>query len=424
MPRASRAAILYALLFFGSTCREVMAEPAGDWPAWRGPGSAGSVPEGEYPSDWSTARNLAWKVELPGVGCSTPIVQGGRILLTSPVEGQDALLAFDLSGKEQWRTVVGRERPGKHRNASGSNPSPVTDGKRVFAYYKSGNLAGLELDGKLLWKTNLQDRFGDDTLWWDIGTSPVLTEKGLVVAVQQAGDSYLAAFDPAGGDLLWKVTRRYECALEGDQSYTTPIRIRHQGREALLVWGAEHLTAHDLSDGSLIWSCGGFNPERERNWVTVSSHVVAGDLVVVPYGRGSRLAAVRLGGEGDVTSTRRVWAVEDKGSFVPTPAVHDGRVYVLRDRGEVLCVDSSTGKTLWSGSLPKHRTSYYASPLVAGGKLYAVREDGVVFVVAIREGFELISENDMEERMIASPVPLDGRLLLRGERHLFCVAGP
>jgi len=200
--------------------------------------------------------------------------------------------------------------------------------------------------------------------------------------------------------------------------------VRHEGKEAILVWGAERLTLHSAADGKIIWSCAGFNPEEKRNWVTVASPVISAGVVVVPYGRGERLAGVKLGGKGDVTGTHRLWTVKGNGTFVPTPAASGDEVYILRDKGQVVCLDSKTGKTKWSGRMPKHRAKYYSSPLVAGGNMYAAREDGVVVVARLGEDFKVLSENDMGERMIASPVPVAGRLLLRGDRALYCIAKP
>ncbi len=177
--------------------------------------------------------------------------------------------------------------------------------------------------------------------------------------------------------------------------------------------------------GGLLWSCGGFNPDRKSLWVSVASAVVAKDTVVVPYGRGSHLAGVRLGGEGDVTGTHRLWTRTDVGAFVPTPAAHDGAVYLLGDRGQVSCIDPQTGKTLWADALPEHRKAkYFASPTIADGKLYAAREDGVVFVAEVIGPFKVLSENASGEQVVAAPVTVAGRLLLRGERHLFCVEAP
>ncbi|MEY5016827.1 MAG: hypothetical protein RIS92_3185 [Verrucomicrobiota bacterium] len=394
-----------------------------NWPKWRGPEDLGSTGTGTYPVRWSGTENLRWKVELPGKGCSTPIVWEQRIYVTTAAGDQDAAMAFDWEGRELWRRELGAQVPGKHRNGSGSNPSPTTDGTALFVQFKSGTLAALELDGRVRWKTNLVERYGKDTLYWDYGCSPVLTRKDVVVAMMHRGESWLAAFDKVTGELSWKIPRNYQTPVENDHSYATPLVIQEGGREALLVWGGEHLTAHDAKDGSEIWSVGDFNPEKKPNWVVVGSPVLVGDMAVVPYGRGARLHGVRLGGKGDVTGTHRAWARTDTGTFVPTPAAFGGRVYLGRDRGEVECIDPRNGETVWSGAFPKSKASYYSSPTIADGKLYFPREDGVIFVASIAGKFELLSENDMGEQIIAAPVPVAGRLLLRGEKHLFCV-GP
>ncbi len=396
--------------------------PDQNWPRWRGPNDSGSAESGPIPSSWSDEANIKWKVKLPGRGCSTPAVWNDYVLVTCPVDEQDALVALDWRGQTRWQTKVGTERSGKHRNGSGSNPSPVTDGKLVFVYYKSGNLACIDFEGALLWKTNLQDRFAKDTLYWDLGTSPVLTKDNVVVAVMHKGESYLAAFDKQSGKLTWKVARNYDCPVEGDHSYATPLLVDRDGRQEIVVWGAEHLTGHAVEDGRVLWSCGGFNPEEKRNWVVVASAVIAKEVAIVPFGRGSHLAGVRLGKSGDLTDSNRLWTRDDTGAFIPTPVVHQGQIILLRDKGEVECIQPESGKSIWTGKLPKHRAKYYASPLVADGKLYAPREDGVVVVARIDGKFEVLSENDMGQQVIASPVAVNGHLLIRGEEHLFCIS--
>ncbi|MFC1596325.1 PQQ-binding-like beta-propeller repeat protein [Planctomycetota bacterium] len=403
----------------------VAGDPS-DWPQWRGPQNMGSTEVGTYPVQFeeSTTR---WKARLPGKGCSTPIVLNRNIFVTAPVDGNDALLSFDWSGNQRWSTTFGPETAGKHRNGSGCNASPVTDGGAVFVYFKSGTLAAVELDGTLRWKTDLVRRFGEDDRFWDHGTSPVLTDKYIVMARMHAGDSWLAAFDKTSGDLAWKVARNFSTPLEGDQCYTTPLVIQHDGKEALLVWGARHLTIHDAADGAVQWSCGNFNPDSNKLWPAIANPVIVGDMVVICYGRNDRrqprLHGIRLGGNGDVTASNRVWSREDVGSFVPSPAAYRGRVYLVRDRGEVECIDPVTGETIWSGAFPQGRASFYASPVIAGGNLYAAREDGAVFVAAVENNrFELLAENDMEERVIGSPVPALNRILIRGEHSLFCLA--
>jgi len=374
---------------------------------------------------WSP-DNVLWKAAVPGKGYSTPIVWRKRIYLTAGAEGLDTAFAFDWAGDELWRTPFGKEVPGKHKNASGSNPSPVTDGRHIFILFKSGELAALALDGSVCWRKNLFKLYGKDNRFWDFGTSPVVTTEHVIVAQMHAGDSYLAAFDKATGELRWKVARNYETPLEGDQCYTTPLVYSRQGVERLLVWGGMRLTAHDASDGSTLWSCGGFNPQSKTLWPAVATPVVAGDVAVVCYGRADRrqprLHGIRLGGNGDVTETHRLWKRDDAGSFVPSPTLYEGRVYVVGDMGAVDCIDPKTGKTLWHADLPKGRGKVFASPLVAGGHLYTARDRGTFYVARIGASFESISEVDMGERIVATPIAVDGRLLIRCDHHLFCIA--
>jgi outer membrane protein assembly factor BamB len=423
VPNRMLLATAWLVLF---SARLGIAADAADWPSWRGPLANGSVENGNYPIEFG-ADSYLWRTTLPGKGCSTPILLNGTIYLTSPADGTDSLVCYDLQGAETWRTVFGQENPGKHRNGSGCNASPATDGHAVFVFFKSGTLAAVEPDGKVRWKTDLVERFGKDTLFWDHGTSPVLTNQYVIMARMHQGESWLAAFNKATGELVWKVARNYTTPIECDHGYTTPLVIQHQGKESILVWGAEHLTIHSATDGQVSWSCGNFNPDKSALWPAIATPVIVGDMAVIAYGRNDkgvpRLHGIRLTGSGDVTQTNHVWKREDVGTFVPTPAVYKGHVILVRDRGQVVNIDPTTGKTVWEGAFPKHRMNFYASPLIAGDKLYAPREDGTVFVASITDDkFKLLAENNMAESIIGSPVPGSNCILLRGEQHLFCVA--
>jgi outer membrane protein assembly factor BamB len=417
-----RALLVAGALGLGGT---LAAAENPNWPHWRGPGDDGIAPPGSYPVKWD-ANHLRWKAPLPGKGRSTPVVWNDRIFVTSATNGMDVLMAFDTSGRLVWQKPFGQEEPGKHPNGSGSNASPVTDGQGVFVYFNSGTLAALEPDGRTRWQTNLVAAFGPESRYWDQGTSPVLTEKSVLFARMHHGESWLAAFDKQSGRLLWKVPRNFTTPEENDTAYTTPLVVREGGKETVLVWGAEHVTAHSASDGQVLWTCGDFNPKGMKNWPAVASPVVADGLVIVPAARSDkgypRIDAIRLGGSGDVSATHRSWVRQDTGTYVPTPAAAGGRLFLLRDHGQVDCLEVATGKTVWQGVIPKVAgVNFYGSPLIAGGRLYAVREDGVVFVARIDDKFELLAENPMGEKVIASPVPLGNRLLIRGEQHLFCV---
>lgn len=392
-----------------------------NWPAWRGPAGIGSAEGAGYPVELDPAA-AAWKVDLPGLGCSTPVVWGDSVFLTCGVEGVDALVCYDWkSGEQRWIQKLGAEVEGKHRNGSGSNPSAATDGRHVVALYKSGELACFTGDGNPLWNHNLAKEYGEITLWWDYGSSPVIAGGRAIVAVMHAGESYLAAFDLDSGELAWKQDRTYERPQEADQSYASPQLVQQDGRSVLVVFGADHLTGHDVADGRRLWDVGGFNPQNQTYWRVIASAAAADGVAVIPYGRGGMLAGVRLPAEGANIEDDQgwTWKKTDLGADVPTPCIAEGRAFVLSDDGRLACLDPSTGEPHWQAALPKNRHKYYASPTVAGDQLYAAREDGTVFVGRVGEKFEQLAENKFDEQLIASPVPLRGSLLVRTADHLY-----
>jgi len=396
-----------------------------DWTNWRGPHFNGVADGRGYPTTWSSTDNVAWKVDLPGKGSSTPIVLGNRILLTTGLDGKNGVLCLDRQGKQTWSTTVGTEKTGKHQKASGTNPSPVTDGKQVFAYFKSGDLAALDLAGKVLWQHNLQEQFGEDTLWWDLGTSPVLTRDLVVIAVMQTGPSYLVAYEKATGKLAWKQDRNLDAPSEAAQSYSTPVVLTEGGRETLVVLGADHVTAHDALTGKELWRVGGLNPTGHQYFRSISSPVVSNGIVIAPYARGATITAIKLGGAGDVTRSHVLWTKDKLGADVPTPVAVDGKVYLCGDKGEVTCLEIESGKVLWQGQPERNRNGFSASPILADGKLYITREDGTTFVVAQGDEYKLLGKNELtDEMVVATPVFVDGQILIRTTTSLYCIGQP
>lgn len=416
------AASVVTSILISLTANGLIAE---DWPNWRGPEYSGSRAGASYPTQWAPDR-VKWKVPLPGKGASVPAVYGDRIYVTTPDDSIDTVIAFDLEGKKVWETKFGKERPGKHKTlGTSSNSSPVTDGKGLFVYFKSGTLAGLEMDGTIRWKRNLAEEFGQQELYWDQGSSPVIVGDHLILPRLHAGNSWVAGFDVASGEIVWRTERNYQVPAENDNGYTTPVPIRHGDRNAVLVWCSDHVTTYAADTGELLWSSGGFNPEGMKLWPHIATPVVVDDIAVIPVGRDDRkqasVSALRLGGSGDVTETHRLWDTDDFGVYVASPVAYGGKVYLLRHRGGLVAIDPGTGKPHWEEAFPRAADAYYASPVVAGGILYAAREDGAVFAARIGDQFELLGENQMGEQILASPVPFDGKLLLRGESHLFCI---
>lgn len=402
------------------------AAAADNWPNWRGPNFDGVAPGKGHPTSWSATENVRWKTKLPGPGASTPIVWGDRIFLSCAVEANNTAVGLDRGGKIVWQTPIGEKaRPGKNTKATGSNPSAVTDGTHIYFYFKSGDLACLDLAGKLVWEKNLQAEYGEDTLWWDLGTSPVLTKDHVVVAVMHSGPSFLLALDKETGKVAWKQDRKTDAPSEAAQSYSTPVVLRDGDKELIVVLGADYVTAHDAPSGKELWRVGTLNPGRDGFFRSISSAAALDGIVVAPYARGKSITAIKLGGSGNVTKSHIVWERDDLGSDVPTPAVHEGRVYVCgneRQRGLVSCLDLATGKTIWSGNVEPKNTEYSSSPVIADGKLYVTREDGATFVLALGDEFRVLAKNTVnEDRTVATPVFVDGQILIRTRENLYCI---
>ncbi len=397
-----------------------------NWPQWRGPHANSIAAPGDYPVNFSETDGLLWKAELPGKGSSTPIVWKDHIVLTSGIgeddEGEDGVLCYDWNGKLLWQVKLGQQIPGRHSRGSGSNPSIVTDGKRLFAYFKSGTVAALDFSGKILWKTNLRESFGDISMFWDLGTSPVLADGKVIVAVMHEESSYLIAFEQETGKVAWKVSRNYDCGRESAQSYTTPLLYTDGDRNSLVVWGADHLTAHDVTTGEAIWQCGGFNPTQKSMWRTIASASISDGVAIVPYGRGKYLAGVKIGGSGDITKTAYLWEKKGIGTDVATPIASDGKVYLIGSRGIVFCLELQTGREIWQAKLPSKGGMFYSSPVLTGNKLYICREEGQVYVCEINpNGMQILNETEFDDHFVATPVMVRDKILLRGENNLYCI---
>jgi outer membrane protein assembly factor BamB len=399
---------------------------AQNWPQWRSPDANGIASQGNYPVRFSATEDILWMAELPGKGGSTPIVWEDRIVLTSGVgegdEGEDGVLCFNWAGELLWQVKLGKQIPGRNPRGSGSCPSAITDGERLFVYFKSGTVAALDFNGRILWKTNLRETYGDISMFWDLGSSPVLANGNVVIAVMHEGESYLLALEQTTGKVAWKVDRNYDCGRESAQSYTTPLVITEGNQTTIVVWGADHLTGHDAATGGLIWSYTGFNPERASAWRTIASPVISQGVALVPYGRGRFLAGMKTDATGTMTQEDFLWEKSGIGTDVATPVARGNSVYIVSFNGRVWCLDILTGEELWQSELPKVKGVFYSSPVLAGNKLYICNDEGAFYVCEISPtGIQVLNQTQFEDNIVATPVLVRDKILLRGTKNLYCI---
>jgi outer membrane protein assembly factor BamB len=400
---------------------------AADWPQFRGPGASGSSDERGLPVQWSDNENIAWKVELPGFGASSPITLGDRIFLTcysdygldaeNPGDTEDLkrhLLALERNGgRVIWDKVVAAEQPEQEYQGfqalhGYASSTPATDGKLLYVFFgKTGVFAFDPVTGQQRWRQSV----GTGTHGWGSGSSPVLY-KNLVIVNAHVESGAIVALDKQSGSEVWRT--------KGTKApWNTPLLVDVPGGKTELVVSMKgEIVGFDPDNGERLWHCTGID-----DYVCPSA--IAHDGVVYAIGaRKSAGLAVRAGGRGDVTETHRLWEVR-KGSNVSSPVYHEGHLYWANEsKGLVYCVDAKNGEVKYEERLEPRPDRIYASPLVADGKLYYVSRDRGVYVLAARPEFELLAHNALESDTSifnASPVPSRGQLLLRSDRYLYCI---
>jgi outer membrane protein assembly factor BamB len=400
---------------------------ADNWPQWRGPKNDGISTEKNIPTEWGEGKNLAWTLPLPGRAGSTPCVWGDKIFLTSTVDSSDDLIAMSVStaGKELWRKTLGKGKiNARGEEGDGASSSPSTDGKHVWFFFGSGDLACLDMDGNSVWAINTQKKYGKFDIQFGMHSTPVLFQGKLYLQLLHTKGQHVVCLDAATGDEVWKIDRKSDGKAESLHSYASPF-IWTDGKDALLVThGNDYAMGHSLKDGSEVWRVGDLNGHdmRYRNdWRFVASPLCTPDLIVVPTCKNGALVGINPHGHGTIDSESKdtIWRNKQGTPDVPCPLLIDGLLYISGENGEISCLDPKTGKTIYSEKLKRVR--HRASPVYADGKIYLTNREGTVFVLKAGPKFELLATNTMKEDQTASPAIADGRIYLRGFKNLYAV---
>ena len=425
---------------------------AGNWPNWRGPNQDGSSPEKGLPEKFSKTEGVKWSAPLPGMAASCPIVHGDHVFLTAPVAGEKLVgVCYDAkTGSERWRKeIASGSKWDSYSNLA--NPSPTTDGERVVFLFSNAQLACFTMDGKEIWTRDLTKTHGAFGTQWTYGSSPLLHGGRLYIQVLQRNEvfdfqgvrkgtegkdmsSYLLALDPKNGEDMWKVIRPSTSEVETLESFSTPVIVKHDGKEQMLVTGGDVITGHDPATGKELWRWGNWNQDQNKYLRLVPS-AVAGDGVALVCAPKKRPAfGVKLGLSGTLSDSDLAWTSnpDEVTSDVSTPVFYEGHFYVLdSDRKAIACVEPKSGKVLWRGELPS-KAKIEASPVAADGKIYAVNFWGEVFVIkATPQKYELLHTAAMgdgsqqtkgsEASVRATIAIANGCLYIRAQEKLYCV---
>jgi outer membrane protein assembly factor BamB len=432
-----RKLILWAVLLFAGFVLNGLA--AADWPQWRGPLGTGVAPTGTPPLEWNTGHNILWKTKISGRGHASPVVSGDMIFLTtsipvgepfaprmsgrpgahdnSAVTSTHQFQALGISvadGSIKWRTTLAEAAPleGGHNTASLASASPVTDGKHVYVSFGSQGLYCLTRDGKLVWKKQLgkmHTKHGHGE-----GSSPALSGQTLVVNWDHEGDSFLTALDTATGEERWRIARNEVT------SWSTPLITEVNETKQVIVCGTDRVRGYRLSDGKILWECGGMSAN------IVATPVAADGILYVGSSYEKRvLMAIRLSGAtGDITGTDQVLWTRYRGTpYVPSPLLYNGALYFLTHYQNVITrVVAETGDDAPGAIRLGPLSNIYASPVAANGHIYITDLNGKTLVITDTEIPRSVSINPIGEAVSASLAIHASRIFIRGQDHLFCIA--
>lgn len=416
------------------------------WPQFRGSDATGVSSNTGLPDRWSETENVEWKAELAGRGWASPIVWGDNVFLTTVVNsgetealkkglyfGGDRLeppkaihewkvVCLDLSaGKIRWEKTVHKAAPANsvHLKNSFASETPVTDGKHVYACFGNVGIWCFDLDGKEVWNHPIAvqpTRFS-----WGTAASPIVHGDRLYYLYDNDKESYLLALDKLTGKLIWKVDR------DEKSNWATPFVWVHEGRTEIVTAGTGAVRSYDL-DGKLLWSLKGMSS------ITIATPYVVDGLLYISSGyvldATKALYAIRPGASGDITPAEGqssndfvVWSSRKIAPYNPSTLVHDGRLYVLYDRGMVSAFDAKTGEAFYQNTRLPRGVAFTTSPWCYDGKLFCMNEDGVCSVIREGNDFELLHTNELaaDEICLSTPAIAGDRLLIRTDKRLYCI---
>lgn len=392
---------------------------AADWPEFRGPEAQGHSEATNLPLTWSPTSHIAWKAAVAGIGWSSPVVIGDRIFLTTaiPVGGVEDpkadrslhTLALDATtGKPVWDVkVFTATSPRAHRKNSHASPTPIYADGKLYAHF--GHLGTACLDaatGKAIWATQ---EFAYSPVHGN-GASPVLFEDLLIFSADAETDPKVIALDKNTGKQRWAFARQSDAKKKF--SFCTPLIIDVNGQKQLITPGSGVVNALNPKTGEEIWRCG-----YDQGYSVVPRPVYAHGMVFVSSSYDKPvLKAIKVDGKGDVTGTHVAWTIDKAVPHNPSMAVIGDELYFVADNGILTCCDAKTGQIHYSERCTGPISS---SLLAADGKLYLQDEKGLGVVVKPGKTFQVLAQNDLGERSLASYAVIGSDLLIRTEGNLY-----
>lgn len=475
-----RAALTAALLMMTTLAlgRAAASSAAGGeekWTRFRGPNGSGIAESGALPAEFGPETNVVWKTALPP-GYSSPVIADDRVFVTA-IDGEDLkTIAIDRSsGELLWQQISPRPRqePIDFRSSSAAASAVVVDDE-LYVFFHDYGLLSYDLDGEERWDVAM----GPFTNIYGMGASPVIVGDLVILVADQEVDSFIAAYDRASGDEVWRVARP-----EAHSGHSTPILWESpEGQTQLIVPGSFLLDAYDPTTGEKLWWVSGLSfemkstpvihndvafvngygspmnqpgnqvflapfeevvadadangdglisleempPSRAKNWFSLADYGGDGQLTDSEWGylraaleSRNGMLAIKLGGSGDMTEENLVWEYNRAVPQLPSPIVYENILYMVNDGGIVTSFDPLSGEVMAQGRLKGAIDQYYASPIAADGKIFMLSEMCMLSVLEPSGGLAPVSVSDLDDLCHATPAIVDGRIYVRTRNHLY-----
>ena len=412
-----------------------------NWPSWRGVTGNGVAPDSSNPpKEWSEEKNIFWKIKLPGLGHSTPVIWKDKIFLTSAIpfgelteppiydnapgshdnspvaqKHKFVVLCIDKkTGETIWNTKCNELFPheGGHKSGSLASASPVTDGKQVIAYFGSHGLYSIDCQsGKIIWKRDLgkmATKHGHGE-----GSSPVLKGNTIIINWDHEKESAIYAIDKNTGKNIWKVDRKEVT------SWSTPIIVKSGEKNQVIVSSTQRIRGYDMNNGKVIWECSGMSNNVVASPVSENEKVYLG----CSYDKRAMIAIDIKEAKGDITDTDHVmWSTNKRTPYVPSPLLYKGTLYYLSHYQGILSVThAESGKTKAGPFRISALRDIYSSPIGAGDHVYITSREGLTIVLSHDDEPEPVAFNKLEDSFSASAAISGNQIFLRGEKFLYCI---
>lgn len=439
---------LLLLLFIPATAQEQAHKD--NWPSFRGP-HAGGVADGQnLPDQWDGEKGtgIKWKTRIPGLAHSSPVVWGNRVFVTTALSGKGSATfkpglygagdASDDKSVHQWKVYCLDKKTGKivweqlayegvplekrHVKSTYASSTPATDGRYVVAFFGSQGLYAFDLKGKLVWKKDLGrldvGAYDLPSYEWGTASSPIIYQDLVIVQCDTSKEDFLMAVDIKTGKTVWKTDR------DELPSWSTPTIYAGKERTELITNAPNFIRGYDPATGKELWRLGGSSK------ITAPTPIFAGDLIVIASGRRPEapIFVIRAGASGDITLDKEqtsnkniAWSRQKIGSYMPTPLIYQGLLYVLKNDGILSCYELATGAEKYMQRIPHQGSGFSGSPVASDGKLYLPSEDGDIFIVKAGAKFELLGKNSVGQLLMATPAISGGMMFVRAENDLFAI---